>query len=432
MNLTSNKPLESLPIFRIKGVQMRTFHITWLSFFVCFFGWFGLAPLMKVVKDDLDLTKGQIGNIIIASVAVTVVARVIIGKLCDTWGPRKTYTALLVLCSVPVMAVGLAHSYESFLLFRLAIGIIGASFVITQYHTSVMFDKNIVGTANAVAGGWGNLGGGITNMVMPLIFAGFVGLGYLPTSAWRLAMIVPGIGLLLMAVLYWNYTKDTPAGNFDELPGRQKAVKEGSLADAAKDYRTWILFLAYGACFGIEVTFDNVAALFFAEKFGASLTTAGLLAGSFGFMNLFARALGGIVADRVGRRFGMRGKGLLLAVLLLLEGAGIVYFGLTGNLTGAIIAMVVFALFLKMANGTTYAMVPFINRKALGSVSGIVGAGGNVGAVLAGFLFKSSAISYSEAFVYIGLAVAVVGGVVALTRFCKVEVTAPEPGLAVA
>jgi NNP family nitrate/nitrite transporter-like MFS transporter len=149
-------------------------------------------------------------------------------------------------------------------------------------------------------------------------------------------------------------------------------------------------------------------------------------------MNLFARALGGIVADRVGRRFGMRGKGLLLAVLLLLEGAGIVYFGLTGNLTGAIIAMVVFALFLKMANGTTYAMVPFINRKALGSVSGIVGAGGNVGAVLAGFLFKSSAISYSEAFVYIGLAVAVVGGIVALTRFAKVEVTASEPGLAVA
>ena len=41
------------------------------------------------------------------------------------------------------------QSYESFLLFRLAIGVIGASFVITQYHTSVMFAPNVVGTANA-------------------------------------------------------------------------------------------------------------------------------------------------------------------------------------------------------------------------------------------------------------------------------------------
>ncbi|GAB3508365.1 MFS transporter [Spirosoma knui] len=432
MQPTLNKPLDSLNIFRVKGVQMRSFHLSWLAFFVCFFGWFGLAPLMKVIKDDLGLSKEQIGNIIIASVAVTVVARIAVGKLCDTWGPRKTYTTLLALCSIPVLLVGLAHSYTSFLLFRLAIGVIGASFVITQYHTSVMFDKKIVGTANAVAGGWGNLGGGVTNMVMPLIFAGFVGLGYLPASAWRLAMIVPGVGLLIMAVLYWKYTQDTPAGNFDVLPDRQQKAQKGSLADAAKDYRTWALFLAYGACFGIEVTFDNVAALFFAEKFEASLTMAGVLAGSFGFMNLFARALGGILADKVGRRFGMRGKGLLLAVLLVLEGAGIVYFGMTGNLTMAIVAMVLFALFLKMANGTTYAIVPFINRNALGSVSGIVGAGGNVGAVLAGFLFKSSTISYSEAFIYIGVAVAVVGGIIALTRFAKAEVAVVEADLAVA
>ncbi len=49
-----------------------------------------------------------------------------------------------------------------FLVFRLAIGVIGASFVITQFHTSVMFAPNVVGTANATVGGWGNAGGGVT------------------------------------------------------------------------------------------------------------------------------------------------------------------------------------------------------------------------------------------------------------------------------
>lgn len=424
----TNQPLTKLNIFRISGVQMRTFHLTWIAFFFCFFGWFGLAPLMKVIKDDLGLTKEQIGNAMIASVAATVVARILIGRLCDTWGPRKTYSALLAVSSVPVMAVGLANSYEAFLLFRLAIGVIGASFVITQYHTSVMFDRKIVGTVNAVAGGWGNLGGGITNMVMPLIFAGFVGLGYLPTSAWRMAMVVPGVILLLLSVVYYLNTKDTPAGNFDELAGTPSAPakSKGTLAAAARDPRTWALFLAYGACFGIEITFDNVAALYFSEQFGASLTTAGLLAGTFGFMNLFARALGGIVADKVGGRFGIKGKGRLLALLLALEGVGIALFAQTGNMALAVVAMLGFAMFLKMANGATYAIVPFINRRAIGSVSGIVGAGGNVGAVLAGFLFKSSSISYSQAFLYIGLAVGVVAAIVALTGFQKVEKTVEE------
>ncbi|HEV7348023.1 NarK family nitrate/nitrite MFS transporter [Telluribacter sp.] len=433
MSAIHNKPLEKLNIFSVHGIQMKTFHLTWVAFFFCFFGWFGVAPLMKVIKDDLGLTKEQIGNTIIASVAATVIARVLIGRLCDSWGPRKTYSALLAISAIPVITIGFAKSYEAFLLFRLAIGVIGASFVITQYHTSVMFDKKIVGTANAVAGGWGNLGGGVTNMLMPLIFAAFIGLGYLPASAWRLAMVVPGVILLVLAVLYYYNTKDTPAGNFEEIEASHVSASpkaKGTLALAAKDPRTWILFLAYGACFGIEITFDNVAALYFAENFGATLTTAGLLAGTFGFMNLFARAMGGIMADKIGNKYGMRGKGILLALLLALEGIGIALFAQSGEIVYAVIAMLGFALFLKMANGVTYAIVPFINRKAMGSVSGIVGAGGNVGAVLAGFLFKSSTISYSEAFLYIGLAVAVVGAIVALTRFEKESVETEKVGKA--
>src|SRR6185437_12809422 len=81
--------LTKLNIFSLKGVQMRTFHITWLMFFVCFFGWFGLAPLMPTIRAELHLTKGQVGNTIIASVAATIIARLIIGRLCDTWGRAK-------------------------------------------------------------------------------------------------------------------------------------------------------------------------------------------------------------------------------------------------------------------------------------------------------------------------------------------------------
>jgi NNP family nitrate/nitrite transporter-like MFS transporter len=175
---SSQQPLTRLNVLSLKGIQMKSFHITWLMFFVCFFGWFGLAPLMPTIRENLHLTKGQVGNLIIVSVSSTIIARLIIGKLCDSWGPRKTAVRLLLLGSLPVFLVGLSKDYTSFLLFRAAIGIIGASFVITQFHTSIMFASNIKGTANAVAGGWGNLGGGVTNIVMPLIFAAIVGKGF--------------------------------------------------------------------------------------------------------------------------------------------------------------------------------------------------------------------------------------------------------------
>jgi MFS transporter, NNP family, nitrate/nitrite transporter len=156
---------------------MRAFHLSWFAFFLCFVAWFGIAPLMAVVRDDLKLTKAQIGNTVIASVAITVLARLLTGWLCDRFGPRRTYSALLLLGAFPVMGIGLAHSYQSFLLFRLAIGLIGASFVITQHHTSVMFAPRVVGTANAFSAGWGNLGGGVAQWCMPLLAGAAIGLG---------------------------------------------------------------------------------------------------------------------------------------------------------------------------------------------------------------------------------------------------------------
>ena len=411
------QPLASLKIFSFSGIQMRTFHMTWFTFFICFFGWFGLAPLMPTIREDLGLTKAQVGNTIIAAVSATILARLVIGWLCDVWGPRKTYTLLLAIGAWPVMLVGLANDYTSFMLFRLAIGVIGASFVITQYHTSLMFAPKIKGTANAVAGGWGNLGGGVTNMVMPLIFALIVGLGYTQHQAWRYAMILPGVLLLIMAFLYYRYTKDTPSGNLDANRIKRKSTKTDW--SVLRDWRVWSLAMAYAVCFGMEITFDNIAALHFVDSFHLSQSSAGLWAGVFGFMNLFARALGGYAADKAGLRYGMNGKRALLAAALLLEGIGLVFFAQAGGLMAAIVSMLCFALFLKMANGATYSIVPFINEKNAGLVGGIVGAGGNLGGMFFGFLFKSEAISYVDAFRYIGFIVMAVSLVVLVTRYQK-------------
>ena len=395
--------------------------MTWFAFFVAFFGWFGVAPLMAVVREDLELTTAQVSNTVIASVAITVLARLVIGRVVDRYGPRRTYAALLLLGSLPVMGIGLAQSYETFLLFRLAIGVVGASFVITQYHTSVMFAPNVVGTANAATAGWGNLGGGVTQIVAPLILVAFVALGASEAVGWRLAMVLPGAALLLTGVAYYRFTRDTPDGDFRELraAGRlpSAAAANGSFREAATDPRVWALFVIYGACFGVELTVNNVAALYYHDRFGLGLTAAGLAAGLYGLMNVFARPLGGIIGDRVGARWGLRGRVRFLGLVLALEGLALVLFSRVGAVSLALPAMVVFAIFVQMSSGATYSVVPFVNRRALGSVAGIVGAGGNAGAVAAGFLFGVEGLAIQDAFFYLGLLVSLASGLVFVVRF---------------
>jgi NNP family nitrate/nitrite transporter-like MFS transporter len=348
---------------------------------------------MPIIRAEMNLQPWQVGNLIVASVSATILARLIIGPLCDRFGPRLTYCWLLCLCSLPVMGVGLAQNYASLLVFRFAISAIGASFVITQYHTSIMFSKNCVGAANAAAAGWGNLGGGVTQQVMPLVVAGAMALGVSSFWAWRGAMFFVGLVCLASGIAYYFLTQDAPDGNFRELraagqlPRRKSEL--GAFWSACRDWRVWGLSIAYAASFGIELTMDNVAAIFFFDQFDMSHALAGVLAGLFGAMNLFARFLGGWFADRFGRFGGLRARIVWLAAVLFGEGILLICFGSTTAIATAVPALLLMGLFVKMGNGAAYAVVPLVSRNNLGAVAGIVGAGGNVGAVLAGILFRA-------------------------------------------
>jgi len=418
----------SIKLFSFSTPPMRAFHLTWMAFFVCFFAWFACAPLMPVIKGEFHLSMGQIADINIAAVAITIIVRLIIGPLCDRFGPRKAYTGLLALGAIPVLGVAAAQSYESFLLFRLGIGAVGASFVITQYHTSVMFGPKVVGTANAASAGWGNSGGGVAQATMPLIMGAMVMLGVNETMGWRAALVVPGVLMLIMAVVYYKFTQDCPEGNFTELRAAGVPFESGgkggwaSFFEACRNYRAWLLFITYGACFGIELFIHNVAATYYVDHFGLSLKAAGMAAGSFGLLALFARALGGWISDKAAARGDLNSRVNLLFILMVGEGLGLLWFSQTTNVTMAIVAMLAFGLCTHMACGSTYALVPFVNPKALGGVAGIVGAGGNVGAVLAGFLMKGTGD--------VRQTLLILGGAVLVSALCAIGVrfslTVPE------
>ena len=68
--------------------SMRAFHLSWWGFFIAFFIWFSIAPLLTEIKQTLGLTKEQIWTSSIVGVAGTIAMRFILGPLCDKFGAR--------------------------------------------------------------------------------------------------------------------------------------------------------------------------------------------------------------------------------------------------------------------------------------------------------------------------------------------------------
>eukprot|EP00177_Eucheuma_denticulatum_P002256 GFKZ01004043.1.p1 GENE.GFKZ01004043.1~~GFKZ01004043.1.p1 ORF type:complete len:539 (+),score=43.44 GFKZ01004043.1:508-2124(+) len=414
-----------ISLISVARPHMRAFHFAWLSFFLAFFGWFALSPLQAEIRDSPLtpwLNGGNFRNQNIIAVAGTILMRLAVGPFCDRFGPRLAQSSLLSIFSIPVFLVGTSGSYAQWTTARFFIGFVGATFVVTQFWTSIMFSGNIVGTANATSAGWGNLGGGVTNAIMPLIANGIRNaIGFDPNGpchssgrplvgpddnkrcvslsqlraqdrAWRFSMIIPGTALLLTSVAMWFLSDDLPEGNYASLIREGKREKTNpfkSMGRAASNWRVWVLFFLYSGNFGIELIMNLNLATYFQDAFGLEKSKAGVIAGVFGLMNLFARSLGGIASDLAAKRFGLRGRLWAFFFIQAFEGTMLVIFSRIRILAAAIPVLIGFSLFVQMAEGATFGIVPFVDPPATGAISGIVGAGGNFGAVAGGFLIDS-------------------------------------------
>merc|ERR1712038_1805988 len=163
---------------------------------------------------------------------------------------------------------------------------------------------------------------------------------------------------------------------------------------------TWLLFIQYACCFGVELTMNNASATYFKEEFELTTESAAAIASIFGWMNLFARGLGGFTSDKFNAKMGMRGRLIWQTTCLLIEGVMVLIFAQTKNLAVAIIILVIFSSFVQAAEGSTYGIVPYVDPPSTGSISGIVGVGGNTGAVCFGLCFRQ--LKYKTAFMLMG------------------------------
>ena len=449
----------TFPIFRFWDMYSTAFWLATLGFFVAFLSWFAFSPLVpEAVRDDLGLSQAEVINSNLASLGGTAIVRLIAGPACDRYGPRKVMAGLLILGAIPSGLAALVTNIGQLEAVRFFISILGGTFVPTQAWTTTFFDKSIVGTANAFAGGWGNLGGGVTVAVMIGLYERFVHSGLSPHMAWRVCFpAVPVPCLLLVAGLVLLVGRDHPMGkwaNRHQLAGSDIAVLQGqsvhldadeiaakeridsdkekgpapaprfqdhgkttptasttyATVDVAQseplsvktllpilgDLRVWMCFMCYLLTFGLETALDAglpglINTLFASSTFNH--VDAAYAASTYGLLNIFARPVGGIIADMLYSRFGLKAKVWWLLGTALSQGVAMIGLGMYinyGNATlGGVIGFIVLVAVTGFAaNGACYAVYGHLRPKNIGAVAGLVGAGGNIGGLIYTLIFR--------------------------------------------
>ncbi len=229
--------------------RYKILHLTWFAFFLSFVVWFNFPPFATTITQEFGLTAQQAGTIGLCNVALTVPARVIIGMLLDKYGPRLTYSVLLVYAAIPCLIFATATSFNQLVVGRLLMGIVGAGFVIGIRMTAEWFPPKEVGTAEGIYGGWGNFGSAFSAFTMVIIASAltflpgafqfpeaqpFNVLGLSLASAalnWRAAIAGSGIITALYGIFYYFNVTDTPPGKVYRRPKSARGLEVTTVRD---------------------------------------------------------------------------------------------------------------------------------------------------------------------------------------------------------
>lgn len=236
-------------LLSFKG-RYKILHLTWFAFFLTFVVWFNFPPFATTIKQEFGLSPQQVQTIGLCNVALTVPARILIGMVLDRYGPRLTYSVLLMYAAIPCMIFATATSFTQLVAGRLLMGIVGAGFVIGIRMTAEWFPPKEVGTAEGIYGGWGNFGSAFSAFTM-VIFGVF--LTFLPGAFnfgeaesfkvlffpafssdvlnWRAAIAATGIIAALYGVFYYNNVTNTPPGKVYQRPNSARGMEVTSVRD---------------------------------------------------------------------------------------------------------------------------------------------------------------------------------------------------------
>jgi MFS family permease len=280
-----------------------------------------LAIIQNPIKEELQLSDTELG--VLGGFAFALLYSTLgipVARLAERLDRRWIIAASLTIWSLATAASGLARSFLSLFVLRVAVGV-GEAGASPPAHSLItdFFPPNKRGTAFSIY----SLGVSIGVLV------GSIGGGYFAQAyGWRLTFLVFGIPGILLAVLIPLTIREPRRGRLDtQLPTEEQLPSFGDVLKQFARKRALLHCVAGAsiAAFGIY-SILTFAAPFFIRTYGASLSEAGLFVGlTSGLSAGVGIFLSGIITDRLGhhdRRWAVwvPAAGLLLATPLYMAG----------------------------------------------------------------------------------------------------------------
>jgi sugar phosphate permease len=414
--------------------QSQGFHYGWVILVMsvvtvlgCLgFARFGYTMILPHMKEGLDLTKTQAGNLAAGNLVGYLVLAIVGGFLAARYGPRVVISLSMLLIGLTMFLTGLAPSFQMALVWRTLTGVgSGGSNVPVMGLVSAWFGKRRRGLAAGIAAGGSSVGLAITGPLVPSIIDAY------GAEGWRYSWYYLGAMTVLIAILCFVFLRNRPeekgvmAIGSDEDPSLHPqdrpfdpstGLRAGNAQDKASSLQ-WGLVYRSGAMWHLALIYIMfgfsyiIYATFFADyligEAGFTKEAAGRLWMLVGLVSFVSGFIWGTVSDAIGRKYG-------LALVYFLQGLCFILFGLWKAPPGYYLSVLLFALTawsipaIMAATCGDY-LGPRLAPAALGFVTVFFGIGQAVGPTLAGYIGDVTG-SYTWAFIIAGLAAFVGAG----------------------
>ncbi|MEV0247106.1 MFS transporter [Nocardia sp. NPDC050712] len=353
---------------------------TWVSA-INFWAWNLIGPLSPHYADSMNLSSTQASIMVAMPILVGSLGRIVSGALTDRIGGRLMFIGVSLAAIIPVVAVGIAGSVESYplmLVFGFLLGIPGTIFAVGIPFANSWYVPARRGFATGVFGA-GMVGTAVSAFFTPRFINWF---GLLPTHLIVAALLAVTAGL---CILFMRNSPEFTPNTDPVLPKLRAAMKLGV---------TWEMSFLYAVVFGGFVAFSSYLPTYIKNIYGFSAVDAGTRTAAFALAAVIARPIGGALSDRIAPKYvvvASLGGTALMAVLAA--------FKPPADVASAIV-FILLALFLGIGTGGVFAWVARRTPTAsVGSVTGIVSAAGGLGGyfppLIMGITYDEQSNSYA-------------------------------------
>lgn len=387
--------------FRLRHMKRPHMRAFWMSNFcqrACHLLWFSLNPMLYVVQQSLGIEDRKIWESIIASLAGSFVSRLIAGFVCDKYGARLPFAALLVFSCIPTLCLGLVKTALELIIVRFFVGFAGGAFVMCHFWIESMFTHDNSGFVHGFTGGIGMVNGAANISIGAIAFPFFQYVTGSRELGWRLSFIVPCGYALFFAILTIYFSDDTPRGNYSKLK-KENLVKPvssmSSITSAIKDRNVWIFGIQYAFNFGVEIILYNTIVKDLQEKALLSEKNSIIVAGLSSASNQILRAFAGRLSDRIFIQGGLLARIRIQVLFVCLSGFFLFPYAMAQKSAAIVASLFAIMFFLSAAQGVTFSLVPLFGMEYGGCAIGMVGAIGNLGAVIFSVMFLYIDFNYA-------------------------------------